>query len=279
MLAWVAVIASALCSGTAVVLQAVAARRLPSSGLQAAGGLVRSPVYLAALALVATGFALAFVALRTLPVFVVQAGRASSLAVTALLAVPVLGARLRARDWAGLGALGAGLVVLSVAVAPGPAVPAAPGARTGMLVGVLVLVAAAALVAWRTSSSRGGLVLAVVAGLGYGLLALAARVADLSSLRALLTDPAVWAGGLAGLLGLGLTVVAMRRARVVAVTAAMVGTETCGGALLGVLLAGDRADAVWPAALAFAAVVAGTLTITGAASTDARDAPALSATG
>ena len=118
-LALVCVGVAALCSGTAIVLQAVAARRLPADvRLDAAlvGGLARSPLYLLALALVALGFGLSFVALRTLPVFAVQAGRASSLAVAAVLSVLVLGARLRWSDWLGLGSIAVGLVVLAFAL-------------------------------------------------------------------------------------------------------------------------------------------------------------------
>ena len=93
--ALIAVSAAAICSGSAAVLQAIAVRSLPAAvGMSAGflGRLARSPRYLAALVLVALGFALSLVALRTLPLFVVQAGRASGLAVTALLSVLILGA-------------------------------------------------------------------------------------------------------------------------------------------------------------------------------------------
>ena len=131
-LALVCVAVAALCSGTAIVLQAVAARRLPADvRLDAAlvGGLARSPLYLLALALVALGFALSFVALRTLPVFAVQAGRASSLAVAAVLSVLVLGARLRWTDWLGLASIAVGLVVLALAVSPQTTTTPTPAPR------------------------------------------------------------------------------------------------------------------------------------------------------
>lgn len=281
-LAWLAVGASALCSGSAVVLQAVAARRLPEhAGLGGARWLLRSPVYLGALALVVAGFVLAFTALRGLPVFVVQSGRASSLAVAALLAVPLLGARLRARDWCGLGALGAGLVGLAVAVTSAPGSVPGLAVRVGMVVVAAVLAAAARVVATRGGSARSGLLLAVGAGLGYGLLALGARVVDLSSLPALLTDPAAWAGGLGGVLGLGLTVVALRRTPVMAATAATVATETTVGAVLGVLVAGDHArpGLTWLAVLAFAAVLGGTLLVTRAGTDGLRATEPVSAPG
>lgn len=261
-----AVAGAALCSGAAVVLQAVAARRLPTdAGLGA--GLVRrllgSPAYLVALLLVALGFGLSFLALRTLPLFVVQAGRASGLAVAAVLAVVTLGARFGRRDAVGLVALGAGLVGLALSVAPARAVVPPAGVRAGLLVAALLL----GVVAWRVAalppSARTGMVLAVVAGAGYAVLAFAAHVVDPSRPLALLLDPASWAGGLGGVLALALTVLALRRAPVVPVTAATVATETCLGALLGLVLVGDRAlpGRGLLAGVAFLLVLGGALTV------------------
>lgn len=261
-----AVAGAALCSGAAVVLQAVAARRLPhDAGLGAtlARRLLASPVYLAALGLVVVGFGLSFVALRTLPLFLVQAGRASGLAVAAVLAVLTLGARFGRRDALGLVALGLGLVALALSVAPAPVAEPARGVPLGLLVAAVAL----AVVAWRVAalppSPRTGLALAVAAGCGYALLALAAHVVDLSQPLAVLLDPALWAGGGGGVLALALTALALRRADVVPVTAATVATETCLGALLGLVLVGDRAlPGRGPVAVvAFALVLAGALTV------------------
>jgi len=260
-----AVAGAALCSGAAVVLQAVAARRLPPDaglGTTLVRRLLASRAYLAALLLVALGFALSFVALRTLPLFLVQAGRASGLAVAALLAVAVLGARFGRRDAVGLVALGVGLVGLALSVAPTPATVPPPGVPVGLLVAALALAVVAWRVAARPASTRTGLVLAVAAGCGYALLALAAHVVDPSRPVELLLDPALWAGGIGGVLALALTALALHRAPVVAVTAATVATETCVGALLG-LLVGDRAlpGRGLLAVAAFALVLAGALTV------------------
>ena len=75
--------------------------------------LARSPRYLLALVLVAAGFGLSIIALRTLPLFVVQAGRASSLAITAVLSVLLLHARLRRVEIGAVVGIGAGLVVVA----------------------------------------------------------------------------------------------------------------------------------------------------------------------
>lgn len=253
---------AALCSGTAIVLQAVAVRRLPKeSRLDAAlvGGLARNPVYLAALVLVATGFVLSFVALQTLPLFAVQAGRASSLAVAALLAVAVLGARLRWTDWLGLAGLGAGLVILASAVESQKASDVGAAATWIVVGGTVALVVGTAVTALGAPTRRRGLVLAVLAGLAFAVLALGAHTATSWAPLDLVTDPVVWCAAVSGGLGLAASALALRRAPVVAVTALMVGVETVAGALLGIALAGDRPapGAAVAAALGFVLVLVG----------------------
>jgi drug/metabolite transporter (DMT)-like permease len=257
---------AAVCSGTAIVLQAVAARRLPrDTRLDAAlvGGLARDPVYLLALVLVATGAALSFVALRTLPLFAVQAGRASSVAVSAILAVTFLGARLRWTDWLGITGLGAGLVVLATSVQPSEASAVGP-AGTWLVVGLTVaLVVGGALTALGPPSRLRGLVLAVLAGLAFAVLALGAHAATSWNLADLLSDPVIWCAAACGPLGLAMSVLALHRAPVVPVTALMVGMETVAGALLGVALTGDRpADGAVPlAVLGFVLVLVGAIVV------------------
>lgn len=257
---------AALCSGAAIVLQALAARRLPTdSRLDVAlvGGLARSPAYLLALVLVATGFLLSFLALRTLPLFAVQAGRASSLAVAAVLAVVVLGARLRWTDCLGLVGLGAGLVVLASTVESQPATQAGATGTWVVVCATVALGATAALTSLRRPSRRGGLVLAVLAGVAFAILALGARAVDSFAPGALLTDPIAWCAALCGGLGLAVSALALRRAPVVAVTALMVGVETVVGAVLGIVLAGDRpaAGAAPMAVVGFVLVLVGAVVV------------------
>jgi drug/metabolite transporter (DMT)-like permease len=265
-LALAGVVAAAFCSGAAAVLQARAARLEPhGTGLEASllVRLLRRPVYLAALGLVVAGFGLSFLALRTLPLFVVQSGRASSLAVTAVLSVVVLRARLSRWETGAVVAVVAGLVLLAGSADTEPADAVPDATRVGLVVGV-VLVAVLASAALRVlPGPRAGLVLAVLSGLSFALLALAARVLRSLAPLDLLTDAAAWAMGLAGLLGLLLTAVALQRTPVVAATAAMVATETLVGALLGMLLSGDRpAPGGTDLALGgFALVLAGALSL------------------
>jgi len=249
-----------------MVVQALAMRRMPvDSRLDVAlvEGLARNRTYLAALVLVASGFLLSFLALQTLPLFVVQAGRASSLAVAALLSVVVLGARLRWTDGLGLTGLAAGLVLVASSVDPRPAVPVSTHTFWWVLALTTALVATIALVALGPPTPVRGLVLAVLAGLSFGVLALGARTAPSWSPADLLGDPVIWCAAACGALGLAASAIALRRAPVVPVTALMVGTETVTGAALGLLFAGDRtSDGAGAAAAAgFVLVLVGAIVV------------------
>jgi drug/metabolite transporter (DMT)-like permease len=237
------VLAAAVCSGTAAVLQAAAVRRLPSAGALSPGfavDLLRSPRYLIALLLIAAGFSLSVLALRTLPLFVVQAGRASSLAVTAGLAVLVLRARLRPPEVVAIIGVVVGLVLLALSAGQQQSADVGLAPRLTLL-GAVLAVGALAVAAMRiTPPSRSGLALGVLAGLCFGALAVGARILRDFIPAGLITDPAAWAAGLGGVLGLVLGAIALQRAAVVGVTASMVGTEALVGAGLGMLLCGDR---------------------------------------
>jgi drug/metabolite transporter (DMT)-like permease len=243
MLAYGAVLLSAVCSGTATILQAGVARRLPTANRLDPGLLLRllrrSP-YLAALALLIAGMLLAIFSLRTLPLYLVQSVRSSSLGVTALLSVLVLKQRLIWSELAAVAAVVLGIVVL--ALTSGPQEPADVGdaTRFAMLAAVAVLGLAAVLAARQPAGIRSGVTLGIIAGLSLAVLVLGARILRGFAPLTVLADPAAWAMGFAGLLGLLLSATAMQRASVVTVTAAIVATEAIAAALLGLVVCGDR---------------------------------------
>jgi drug/metabolite transporter (DMT)-like permease len=265
-LALLAVAAAAVCSGAAAVLQASAVARLPRASTVSGGfvvRLVRSPRYLAALILVAIGFGLSFVAVRSLPLFLVQAGRASSLAVTAVLSVLALRVRLRRAEMIAIVAIGAGLVVVGLTAGGQDSADVSTIGRLILLAAVLALVPAAAAVLRMHAIQRSGLLLAVIAGTCFGLLALGARILRGFDPGMLLADPAAWAMAGAGPVGLLCGALALQRASVVTVTAALVATETVLGSVLGMLVCGDRPTAglAVPAAVGFGLVLAGALVL------------------
>ncbi|QTE30270.1 hypothetical protein [Pengzhenrongella sicca] len=266
-LALVGVAAAACCSGAATILQARAARDEPAGTGLDAGLLVRllrRPTYLGALTLVAAGFALSFLALRTLPLFVVQAGRASSLAVAAVLAALVLRARLSRIEVGAVVAVGGGVLLLGLAAGPSRTGEVPAGTRIGLLIALVAIAAAAAAVGRRGARAHAGVALGALAGAAFAILALGARILRSTNPAALVADPAAWAIAGGGALGLLLTATALQRTSVVGATAPMVAIETVLGSALGMLLCGDRpaAGTGLASALGFALVLAGALSLT-----------------
>jgi len=235
--------------------------RSPGSDPRLLLRLSRRPGYLAALALLGAGLLLAILALRSLPLFVVQAGRASSLGVTALLSVLLLDGRLNRAELLAVLSVAAGLVTLALSAGPQEVADVGTGVRLAMIAAVVIIAVAAVVAARRPAGARSGLALAVLAGLCFALLALGARIIGGFAPQTLLADPAAWAMGLAGLLGLLLSATALQRASAVAATAALVGTETVCGALLGVVVCGDRPQpgSTGYAVAGFVTVLAGAL--------------------
>jgi hypothetical protein len=274
-LAVLAVAGAALCYGTAAVLQAAAVARASRPGVTGLiGGLARDPRYAGGLALVACGFLLSLVAVRALPLFVVQAGRASSLGVTALLAAATLGTRLRRHEVGALAGVAVGLVAVALAAAPqGPAdVP--DGVRW-------VALAAAGLLAVLTvsavrvrPSARTGAVLAVLAGCGFGLLSLGARVLGPITVPGVLADPSGYVIGLGGVTGLVAGALALQRGSVVTVSTTMVATEAVVGSLLGVAVGDRPADGMAGLAVAGFVVTVGSALLLARFGAPAAAAPA-----
>ncbi|MFE7592185.1 hypothetical protein ACFU6K_22525, partial [Kitasatospora sp. NPDC057512] len=224
--------------------------------------LARSWQFLLGTLLDIVGFALSIVALRTLPLFLVQAVTNASLAVTALAAVWLLGARLRRGDLAGILAVVAGLTLLALGSGREGRDHAAPAFHWALLATTAVLLLAT-LVLVRREGNAAAAGLGLLAGAGFGVTSLAVRVLDASGPVAVLTDPAAYAlavGGLGGYLAYAL---ALQRGTVTAATAAGTVTETFGPALVGVTVLGDaaRPGFEWCALTGFAVAVGGTFVL------------------
>src|SRR5215203_1413630 len=168
MLAFGALLLSAVCSGTATILQAGVARRLPTVDRLDAGLLIRllrRSEYLGALALLVVGLLLAMYALRTLPLYLVQAVRSASLGVTALLSVLILKQRLLWSELAAVLAIGVGIVALALTSGPQEAAEVGNGVRFAMLAAVAALGLVAVPAAKQPPGMRSGVALGVIAGL------------------------------------------------------------------------------------------------------------------
>ncbi|MCZ7458466.1 hypothetical protein O7595_12540 [Streptomyces sp. WMMC940] len=258
---------ASVCYGTATVLQAVAARAAAGQdeGASRAGvdpalfvRAVRQWRYLLGLALDGAGFALQVVALLLVPIYVVGAALAASLAVTAVLATRVLAARLSRTEWTAVVVVCAGLALLGLASGPEGRAPAPPWLEWALLgtgAGVLLCGAAAGRLPGRSRAPA----LGVCAGLGFGVPEVAVRLLE----RPSLTDPALYALLLGGAAAFLLLTSAFAHGSVTTATAGMVVAETIAPAVVGVVWLGDRTreGLAWLAVLGFAVSVAGALAL------------------
>ncbi|MFD7862651.1 hypothetical protein [Streptomyces sp. NPDC059783] len=259
---------SAVCFGTASVLQAVAARAAaaPDAGAGVDPALllraVRQWRYVAGLGLDGLGFVLQIVALRALPIYAVGAALAASLAVTAVVAARLLGTRVSGTEWTAVAVVCAGLGMLALssgAEGHGSGPDGLGFWLLGAAAGILLLGA----VAGRLPGRVRALVLGLGAGCGFGVVEIAVRLIDDVSPAALVTDPAVYALLLGGGAAFLLLTSALQRGSVTTATAGMVLGETIGPALAGVGWLGDRTrDGLgWLAVTGFAVAVAGALAL------------------
>jgi drug/metabolite transporter (DMT)-like permease len=259
-----------VCYGTATVLQAAATRSVDAgssdSGVDV-GLLLRALRqwrYLAGIGLDGLGFLLQVAALRLVPIYVVAAAIAASLAVTAIVAAWVLSARLSTLEWAAVGVVCASLATLGLAAGPEGSQRGPAGLGWALLVVVAVLFIAGA-AAGRLGDRSRALVLGLGAGGGFGVVEIAVRLIDPidPTKAAFYTNPAVYAliaGGAAGFL---LLTSALSRGSVTTAVAGMVVGETVGPALVGVAWLGDRTreGLSWMVAAGFVIAVAGTLAL------------------
>ncbi|MER5863211.1 hypothetical protein [Kitasatospora sp. NPDC002040] len=254
-----------VCFGFASVFQARGARAVPREARLRAGlvaRLVRSWPFVLGTVLDVAGFALSIIALRSLPLFLVQAVTNASLAVTAGAAVRLLGVRLRPRDLAGIAAVVAGLILLAAASGAEGRDSAGPLFHFALLAATLaMLLLTAVLSRWDGDWAAAGL--GLLAGVGFGVTSLAVRVLDLSGPADLLTDPAGYALALGGVGGYLAYALALQRGSVTAATAASTVSETFAPGLVGVLVLGDQArpGLGWLAVAGFLVAVGGTFAL------------------
>jgi drug/metabolite transporter (DMT)-like permease len=251
----VAALVSALCYGVASVLQAIAVRSAthrPQLAAGAAGAAEERAVdpgllvrmlgqwkFLLSLAIDLTGFLAQLVALNRLPLFAVQAIIAANVAVTAVFAAWLMHVRLTTREWLAVFGvvIGVGLLGLSAG--------AEGAARVGTAFQLALIIAVAGvavggLLAARLPSPARTPVLGAVAGLGYAVLAVAARILPGFDFHQLVRDPATYTLAAAGIVSFMLYASALEGGSVTVATAAVVLAETMPPAAVGVLFLGDQ---------------------------------------
>jgi len=209
-------VVAAICYGVASVMQAVAARAAshrPAPGTAGPAGAAPQGVdpgllvrmlgqwrFVASLGLDTLGFLGQLIALHRLPLFAVQAMIAANLAVTAVVATWLIGAVLHWREWIAVGGVVTGVGLLGSSAGPEGASQASVTFKLALIVAIAGL-ALIGLAAGRLPDPLRTPVLGVVAGTGYGVLAVAARVLNSFSPLSLVRDPATYALIAAGILG------------------------------------------------------------------------------
>lgn len=240
---------SSLCYGVGSVLQAVASAQADPAARMDPRLLLRlvgAWPYLVGLALDGVGFVLSLVALRSLPLYVVQAVVASFLAVTAVVGAGFLGTRLRTVEWVAVAVVVLGLGLVSTSAAPESA--RAPGTWVEWLIlAAAVALTLAAVSVVGLGGVGGAWVLGGVAGLAFGVVAVGARVLSSSArdgfvppVKVLATAPAAYAMGIAAVLALTTYATALQRGSVVRATAPLVVGETVLPAIVGLAVLGDH---------------------------------------
>jgi drug/metabolite transporter (DMT)-like permease len=247
----------ALGYGLASVLQASGART-------SAGGLhtLAAPTYLAGLVLDLLAWVASLAALRSLPVYEVQAILAGSLAVTTLTARVVLSYRLRRAELVAIGVTLAALVAIALSAGPQHPVAVGPAGQWALVVVALVV----AVCGWLAARSRHAGTTGTLAGLAFGGAAVCARAlplpadpwADLlGTLGHVASNPIAWALAGFGVSGMLLYAQALEHGDVGPVTALLWIAEVVAPSAAGVLLLHDSVRSGWlpVAALGTAAAV------------------------
>jgi drug/metabolite transporter (DMT)-like permease len=246
-----AAVVAALCYGIAAVMQAMAvraaSRRTATAGRSRLGtvdpGLVvrmlHQGPFLASLGLDLVGFCAQLVALRQLPLFAAQAIIAGNLAVTAVFAAWLMHLELAWREWLAVAGVILGVGMLGSSAGPHAAIGVSPQFKLALILAVAGI-AVAGITASRLPGSARTPVLGAIAGLGYGVLAVAARVLPGFSPHELIRDPAAYALAAAGIVSFMLYATALEGGSVTVATAAVVLAETTPPAVVGVMFLGDQ---------------------------------------
>jgi len=244
----VAAVVAAVCYGTASVMQAVAVRAASRRAADASAPAGVDPGLLPRLfgqwrftlsvLIDLAGFAAQLVALRRLPLFAVQAMVAANLAVVAVLATFVIGVALSAKEWLAVAGVIAGVGLLGASAGAEGATHPGTAFKVALIIATVV-VAGCGLAAGRLRDPSRTLLLGTVAGLGYGLLGIAARVLTGFAPLTLLKDPAAYAVVAAGVVSFVFYTAALEGGSVTVATAAVILAETLPPALIGVLFLGD----------------------------------------
>jgi drug/metabolite transporter (DMT)-like permease len=244
-LALLAAFGCALCGGVATVLQknsADKATKVSSLHVGLFFRLLRNWPYLLAIVLDLSAYVLQVMALRSLPLFVVQPIVASSIVIVAVIERVLLRRKLRRQTVIAIVFMAIGLLLLTLTATPETAAPVGDTVRVVIIVMPLLLAVVGAIFA-KLQTHVATIVLATVSGLAFGGTAIVGRMLRFSTPYwqdwQVFLSP-LFASLLAyGLIGILLFTIALQRHQASVVNAVMMTVETIVPVGVGLLLLGD----------------------------------------
>jgi drug/metabolite transporter (DMT)-like permease len=245
-----AALLSAVCYGIAAVMQAIAVRAASHRSAEVVGEagqgvdpgllvrMLHQGLFLGSVAIDLLGFVAQLVALRKLPLFAVQAIMASNLAVTAVFAAWLMKMRLELREWLAVAGVVIGVALLGLSAGAQGAAKVGSAFQLGLIVAVVGVGVAGFAVARLPNPVRTP-ALGAIAGLGYAVVAVSARILPGFAPLQLVKSPAAYTLAAAGIVSFLLYATALEGGSVTTATAAVVLAETLPPAVVGVMFLGD----------------------------------------
>jgi drug/metabolite transporter (DMT)-like permease len=246
----VAALVAAFCYGLGAVMQAIAVRASSHRAALTAAGqagrvdpgllirMLRQWLFLVSILIDLIGFIGQLVALRRLPLFEVQAIMASNLAVTAVFASWLMHVVLGWREWVAVCAVVLGVGFLGSSAGAEGAATVGVSFHLALIV-ALAAIAVSGIVAARLPGRIRTPVLGAIAGLGFGVVAVCARILPGFAPHQLVRSPAAYTLVAAGIIAFMLYASALESGSVTVATAAVILVETIPPAIVGVVLLGD----------------------------------------
>jgi drug/metabolite transporter (DMT)-like permease len=267
-----AAIGCSLCTGISTVQQKIGADReknIRSFDFTFLFRLLKDVPYLFGTFLELLAYGLTLVALRVLPLFLVQSLIAASIVVTALGERVFLHRRLSRRTYLTLAAVLFGLILLSCSSLPGRA---SVGSQTVRFVIELLPIPLALLgllfIYVRKKSSA--IMLAALGGLAFGDTSTVGRILIYPHpLWRLVENPLLYSLIFAGILGQYLFTVSLQRASATKSNAVMIALQTLGPAVCGLLFFNDQIRSGFE----LVALLGGIIVIAGSAATAVEESP------
>ncbi len=245
-----AALVAAFCYGLGAVMQAIAVRASSRRPVLAAAGsaggvdpglvlrMLRQWLFIVSIAIDLIGFIGQLVALRRLALFEVQAIIAANLAVAAVFASWLMHAVLSVREWVAVVTVVLGVGLLGSSSGAQGAAPVGTDFHLA-LIAALAAIAIGGIAAGRLPSAIRTPALGAIAGLGYGVVAVCARILPGLSPHQLVRSPTAYTLAAAGVISFMLYASALESGSVTVATASVILVETVSPAVVGVLLLGD----------------------------------------